>query len=94
LGICFGRVFWACVLGVCFGRLFWACVLGVCFGRVFGAYVLGVCFGSLLWAYALSVRFKCMALERMALGASLWVRGFGRMSLGVSILPKKPEAKD
>jgi len=35
-----------------------------------------------------------MALERMALGVSLWVRGFGRMSLGVWILPKKPEAKD
>jgi hypothetical protein len=61
---------------------------------MFWAYVLGVCFGRMLWAYALSVRFKCMALERMALGASLWVRGFGRMSLGVWILPKKPEAKD
>jgi len=35
-----------------------------------------------------------MALESMALGASLWVRGFGRMALGVWTLPKKPEAKD
>jgi len=76
---------WACVLGVCFGRVFWAYVL---------ACVLGVCFGRTLWVYALSVCFKCMALERMALGASLWVRGFGRMSLGVWIWPKKPEAKD
>jgi len=58
------------------------------------AYALGVCFERVFWAYALSVRFGCMALERMALGASLWVRGFGRMSLGVLILPKKPEAKD
>jgi len=81
LGVCFERVFWAYALGVCFGRVFWACALGVCFGRVFWAYVLGVCFGP-------------MALERMALGASLWVRGFERMSLGVWILPKKPEAKD
>jgi len=75
------RVFWAYALGVCFGRVFWACVLGVCFGRV-------------LWANALSVHFKCMALERMALGASLCVRGFGRMSLGIWTLAKKPEAKD
>ena len=65
--------------------MFWACVLGVCFGRKFW---------RKLWAYALSVRFKCMALERMALGASLCVHGFGRMSLGIWILPKKPEAKD
>jgi len=35
-----------------------------------------------------------MAFERMALGASLWARGFGRMSLGVWIWPKKPEATD
>ena len=71
------------------------CVLGVCFGRVFWAYVLSVCFGRMLWAYALSVRFKCMALERMALGASLWVvSGFGRMFLGVWTFLKKPEAKD
>jgi len=81
LGVCFERVFWAYTLGVCFGHMLWACVLGVCFGRVF-------------WAYALSVCFKCVALERMALGASLRVRGFGRRSLGVWILPKKPEAKD
>jgi len=85
---------WAYALGVCFGRVFWACVLGVCFGRVFWASVLGVCFGRTLWAYALSIRFKCIALERMALGALLWVRGFGRMSSCVWILPKKPEAKD
>jgi len=81
-------------LGVCFGRVFWACVLGVCFGRVFWAYALGVCFGCMLWAYALSVCFKYMALERRALGASLWVCGFGCMSLGVWTLLKKPEAKD
>jgi len=56
------------------------CVLRVCFGRVFWARVLGVC-------------FECRALERMALGASLWVCGFGHMSLGVWIWPKKPEAK-
>jgi len=31
LGVCFGCVFWACVLGVCFASMFWACVLGVCF---------------------------------------------------------------
>jgi len=85
---------WAYALGVCFRRVFWACVLGVCFGCVFWVYVLGVCFGCMLWAYALSVCFKCRALESMALGASLWVRGFGRRSLGVWILPKKPEAKD
>ena len=85
-------------MGICFGRMLWACVLGMCFGRLFWAYVLGVCFGRMLWAYALGVYFERMlnrmALERMALGASLWVRGFGRMSLGVWILPKKPEAKD
>jgi len=74
--------------------MLWAYVLGVCFGGVFWACVVGVCFGCMLWAYALSVRFMCMALERMALGASVWVGGFGRMSLGVWILPKKPEAKD
>jgi len=74
--------------------MLWACVFDVCFGCVFWAYVLGVCFGCMLWAYALSVCFNCRALERMALGASLWLRGFGRMSLGVWILPKKPEAKD
>ena len=85
LGVCFGRMLWACVLGLCFGPVFWACVLGVCFGRMFG---------RLYWAYALAACFKCMALERMALGTSLWVRGLGRMSLGVWILPKKPEAKD
>jgi len=90
LGVSFGRMLWP----LCFWHVFWACVLGVCFGRLFWAYVLGVCFGHMLWAYALSVCFKCMALERMALGASLWVPGFGRMSLGVWILPKKPEAKD
>jgi len=48
----------------------------------------------MFWLYPLVVCFKCMALERMALGASLWVRGFGCMSLGVWILPKKQEAKD
>jgi len=98
LGVCFGRMLWACVLAVCFGGVFWPCVLAVCFGRVFWGYVLGVCFRRKLWAYALgvclSVSFKCMALECMALGASLRVRGFGRMSLGVWILPKKQEAKD
>jgi len=93
LGACCGRGFWACVLGVCFGHVFGAYILGVCFGRMFWAYVLGVCSGLKLWAYALSVCFKCMALERMALGASLWAPGFGRMSLGLWILPKKPEAK-
>jgi len=85
---------WAYALGMCFGRVFWACVLGICFGLVFWGYVLGVCFGRMFWAYALSICFKCMALERMALGASLWVHGFGHMSLGVLILPKKPEAKN
>jgi len=74
--------------------MLWVCVLGVCFGRVFWACFLGVCFGCMLWAYALSVSFECMALERMAMGASLWVHGFGRMSLGVWTLPKKTEAKD
>ena len=67
--------------------------VGVWFGRMVWAYGLSVCFGRRVWAYVLGVCFKCMALERMALGASLWVRGFGRMSLGVWILPKKPEAK-
>jgi len=84
---------WACVLGGCFGRVFWACVLGVCFGHMFWAYVLGVCFVCLFWGYALGVCFKCMALEGMALGASLWVNDFGRMALSIWILPKKPEAK-
>jgi len=56
------------------------------------AYGLGVCFEPVFWAYALGVCFKCMALESMASGASLWVRCFGRISLGVWILPKKPEA--
>jgi len=37
----------------------------------------------MFWAYALALYFKCMALERMALGASLWVLGFRPMSLGV-----------
>ena len=46
--------------------MFWECVLGVCFGRM-------------LWAYALSVCFKCMALEGMGLGVSLWVCGFWYM---------------
>jgi len=85
---------WVYALGVCFGRVFWACGLSVCFGPVFWAFVLSVCFGRMLWAYALSVCFKCMALERMALGTSLWVSGFGWMTLGVWILPKKPETKD
>jgi len=67
--------------------------LGVCFGRVFWAYVLGVCFGRMFWAYPLGVCFEYMALERMSLGSSLWLCGLGRMSLGVWILPKKPEAK-
>jgi len=85
LGVYFERVFFGCMLweyalGVCFELIHWACVLGVCFGRMF-------------WAYALGVCIEFMALERMSLGASLWVRGFGRMSLGVWILPKKPEAK-
>ena len=84
---------WAHALGVCFGRVFWACVLGVCVGRVFWAYVLGISFGCMLWAYALMVRFKWIALERMAWGGSLWVRGFGNMSLRGWILPKKLEAK-
>ena len=73
-------MFWAYDLGVWFGCVFWACVLGLCFGPMFWAYVLGLC-------------FECRALERMALGASLLVCGFGCMSLGVWILPKKPEAK-
>jgi len=60
---------------------------------VFWAYALGICFERVFWAYALGVRFEFMALERMSLDASLWVRRFGRMSLGVWILPKKPEAK-
>jgi len=74
--------------------MLWACILGHCFGPVFCAYFLGICLGHMFWAYALGVCFKCMALERMALGASLWVRGFGRLPLGVWILPKKPEARD
>jgi len=85
---------WAYGLSVCCGRMLWADALGVCFGCVFWAYVLGLYFGRMLWAYALSVYFECVGLERMALGISLWVRGFWRMSLGVWILPKKPEAKD
>jgi len=76
----------------------WAYALGLCFECVFWVYVwacvLGVCFGRMLWAYALGVYLKWMALERMALGASLWVRGFGSKSLGIWILLKKPEAKD
>jgi len=71
-----------------------AYALDMCFGRMFSAYVLGVCFGRMLWAYALSLCFKCMTVERMDLGTSLWVHGFGRMSLRAWILPKKPEAKD
>jgi len=71
----------------------WACILGLCFERIFWAYILGLCFGHMFWAYALSICFESMALEQMALGVSLWVRGFGRISLGVWILPKKPEAK-
>ena len=55
---------------------------------------MGVWFGYMLWAYTFGVFFKCIALERMALGASLWVCDFGRMSLGVWNLLKKPEAKD
>jgi len=85
---------WTYALGVCLERMFWAYALGVCFWPVFLACVLGVCYGRILWAYALRVRFKCMAFSRMALGASLGVRGFGGMSLGVWILPTKPEAKD
>ena len=85
LRLCFERLLWANALCVCFGRMLSGCVLGVCCGRMLWAYALGVC---------LSVSFKCMALECMALGASLRVRGFGRMSLGVWILPKKQEAKD
>jgi len=85
---------WAYALGVCFGRMLGVCVLGVCFGRMLWAYALGVCFGRVFWACVLGVRFKCMALEGMALGASHWVLGFGCMSLGVGILPKKPEPKD
>jgi len=77
-------VFWVYALSVYFGRMLWAYALGVCFG---------VCFGGLFWAYVLGACFKYMALERMSLGASLWVRGFGRMSWDVWILPKKPEAK-
>ena len=73
--------------------MFWAYALSVCFGRILWVYVLGICFGHMFWAYALGVCFEYMPLERMSLGASLWVRGFGHMSLGVWILPKKPEAK-
>jgi len=87
------RMHWAYALGVCFERVFWAYGLGVWFGRVFWAYVLGVRFGRLFWAYVLGVCFEQRALERMAFGVSLWVCGFGRLSLGVWILPKKPEAK-
>ena len=80
LSLCFGRMLWAYALGLCFGPVFWAKVLGLCFGPMFQAYALGVC-------------FECMALERMTLGGSLWVRGFGNMSLRGWILPKKLEAK-
>ena len=55
----------------------------MCFGRVFWVYSLGVCFGHMFWAYDLGLCFECRALERMALDASLWVNGFGRLSLGV-----------
>ena len=88
LGVCFGHMLYVCVLGVCFGhvfgRVFWACVLGVCLGVCFRRVFWGVCFGHMLWAYALSVCFGCMALEHMALGASLfctwfWVYVFRRM---------------
>jgi len=54
---------------------------------------LSVCFERMFWAYALGICFECMVLERMSLGASLGVSGFGCMSLGVWILQKKPEAK-
>jgi len=56
------------------------------------AYVFGVCFGRIFWVYAWGVCFEYMALERMSLGASLWVYGFARMSLGLWILPQNPEA--
>ena len=55
--------------------------------------VLGVCFGRMFWAYDFGLCSEYTALERMALGASFWVRGFGRISLGVWIVPLKPEAK-
>ena len=73
---------WVCVLGVflglCFVPMFWACVFCICFRPMF-------------WVSAWGVCFACRTLERIVLGASLWVRGFGCMSLGVCILPKKPE---
>jgi len=47
-------------LGVCIGRMLWACALGVGVGRVFWAYVLGVCFGRLIWGYVLGVSFGRM----------------------------------
>ena len=84
---------WAYALRICFGRMLWAYALGVCFGPMFWAYVLGLCFGPMFWVYALCVCFEYIALELISLGASLWVRGFGCMSLGVWILPKIPEAK-
>jgi len=87
------QVLGAGIWGVCFGHMLWAYALGVGFGPILWAYALGVCFGLMFWAYALGVCCEYMALERMSLGASLWVRGFGRMSLGVWILPKKPEPK-
>ena len=63
--------------------MFLAYAVGVCFGRVFWTYALSVYFGRMLREYALGVCFEFMALECMSLGASLWVRSFGHMSLGV-----------
>jgi len=93
LGGYFGRMLLAYALGVCFGRMLWVYALSVCFGHMLWAYALGVCFGRMLSANALGVYFVYMALQRISWGPSLWVRGFGHMSLGVWILPKKPEAK-
>ena len=74
---------WACFLGLCFKHVFWAYALGVCFEHTLWACVLRVCFARIFWAYALGICFEYMALESMSLGTSLWLRGFGRMSLGV-----------
>jgi len=76
-------VFWAYAFRVCFGRMLWAYALCVYFESMFCADALGMCFGRMFRAYAFGVCFQYMASERMCLGVSLWVRGFGRMSLGV-----------
>ena len=44
------RIFWAYALGVCFGRMLWACV---CFGRMLWAYGFSrIALGAPPWAHS------------------------------------------